>query len=340
MFVLRLTVAKCWPPTIGWPHRDPSRRYGAYFLIAGRASFDGVTSQKCSQQVLFPGTDVTWYFHQPVVSILQNVWELWQDNTSRTHGDCCVVLARVFQLVSQRFLQVKMLRESEPNAAKRLLKFLEDYDKCTPTQRDQVFVPSNEDSIIELFVASVAVFKKHHDKSKTVAVKDIRESLRLLDVLRERNPRALGNHWEAIRVPMEAFLDESILQPEIKTAAFCLLFSVIDNSVLSKLTSDTSIENLFCKSFHWPNSYRLRVEPSQPCEFLPRTNQSTENWDTFSLLFEKMVSMILELKSNQEIDWWNYIREKILKHFQLSLSERATGVPLPCPVAVAACLVE
>jgi hypothetical protein len=234
-----------------------------------------------------------------------------------------------------------MLRESEPNAVKRMLKFLEDYDKCTPAQRDQVFVPTNEESILSLFVGAVAVFKKHHSKSKAVSIKDVRESLRLLEILRDRSPRALGNRWEAIRVPVEAFLDESILQSEIKNAAFCLLFSIVDTSVLvEQKSSNSSIEELFCKSFHWPNSYRLRVEPSQPCEFLPRTNQTTENWDTFSVLFEKMVSMILESDSNHENQWWQYMKEKILSRFAFSLSERAPGAPLPCPVAVAACLVE
>ena len=66
-----------------------------------------------------------------------------------------------------------MLRDSEPNAVKRMLRFLEDYDKCTPAQRDQVFVPVNEEGIISLFVGAVAVFKKHHSKSKGVEKKDV-----------------------------------------------------------------------------------------------------------------------------------------------------------------------
>ena len=242
---------------------------------------------------------------------------------------------------SRSIFQVKMLRESEPNAAKRMMKFLDDYDKCTPAQRDQVFVPANEDGIISLFVGAVAVFKKHHSKSKQVSVKDVKESLRLLDLLRERSPRALGNHWETIRIPVESFLDESILQTDIKTSAFCLLFWIVDTSMFSEQKSaDSSIEQLYCKSFHWPNSYRLRVEPSQPCEFLTRSNQSTENWDTFSLLFEKMVGLILESRSNNESKWWLYMKERILIRFSLSLSEKPPGAPLSCPVFVAACLIE
>ena len=238
-------------------------------------------------------------------------------------------------------LQVKMLRDSEPNAVKRMIKFLEDYEKCTTVQRDQVFVPVNEESIISLFVGAVAVFKKHHSKSKAVSVKVVRESLRLLDLLRERRPRALGNCWGVIRVHLEAFLDEA-LPVEIKTAAFCLLFSIVDNSVLSEPKgSDSSIEELFCKAFHWPHSYRLRVEPSQPCEFLPRTNQFTENWDTFCTLFEKLISLILcESKSNHETQWWFFIKDKLLSRIPLSLSDKVAGSPLMCPVPVAASLLE
>jgi hypothetical protein len=234
-----------------------------------------------------------------------------------------------------------MLRESEPNAVKRLLKFLEDYDKCTPTQRDQVFVPSNEEGIISLFLGAIAVFKKHHSKSKQVSIKDVVQSLKLLEYLGERSPRALGNRWEIIRVHVEAFLDED-LNPEINIAAFGLLFNVVDNSVLSGQKSfDTSIEELFCKAFHWPKSYRLRVEPSQPCEFLSRTNQLSENFDTFNVFFEKFVHMILaESKSNRETQWWMYMKDKILSRFVLSLGEKAAGSPQPCPVPVAACLVE
>jgi hypothetical protein len=234
-----------------------------------------------------------------------------------------------------------MLRDSEPNAVKRLLKFLEDYDKCTSAQRDQVFVPSNEEGIIALFVGAIAVFKKHHSKSKQVSIKDVVHSLKLLEHLGEHSPRALGNRWEGIRVYIEAFLDED-LNHEINTAAFGLLFTVVDNSVLSGQKSfDSSIEDLFCKAFHWPKSYRLRVEPSQPCEFLSRTNQLTENFDTFTVLFEKLVHMVVvESKSNHETQWWIYIKDKILSRFVLSLGERAAGSPQPCPVPVAACLVE
>jgi len=244
-------------------------------------------------------------------------------------------------VLNNRPLQLKMLRESEPNAFKRMMKFLEDYDKCTPVQRDQVFVPENEESIIRLFVGSLAVFKKHHSKSKAVAPKDVGQSLKLLDLLRERSPRALGSRWEAIRVHIEAFLDEA-LPLDIKQTTFCLLFSILDTSILPepKRSEFSSIEDLFCKSFHWPNSYRLRVEPAQPCEFLPRTNQLTESWDTFSLLFRSFVDMCLDSRTNHEVLWWHYIKEKILNRFPLSVSERVAGAPLSCPVIVAECLVQ
>jgi hypothetical protein len=234
-----------------------------------------------------------------------------------------------------------MLREGEPNAVKRLLKFLEDYEKCTPIQRDQVFVPGNEEGIFSLFVGAIAVFKKHHSKSKQVSSKDVVQSLKLLEHLGERSPRALGNRWEVIRVHIEAFLDED-LNPEINAAAFGLLFTIVDNSVFSEQKSlDSSVEDLFCKAFHWPKSYRLRVEPSQPCEFLSRTNQLTENFDTFNVLFEKFIHMILaESKSGHETRWWIYIKDKILSRFVLSLSEKTAGSPQPCPISVAACLVE
>jgi hypothetical protein len=234
-----------------------------------------------------------------------------------------------------------MLRDSEPNAVKRMIKFLEDYEKCTTVQRDQVFVQVNEESIVSLFVGAVAVFKKHHSKSKAVSVKDVRESLRLLDLLRERRPRALGNCWDVIKVHLEAFLDEA-LPVEIKSAAFSMMFSIVDNSVLSEQKgSDSSIEDLFCKAFHWPHSYRLRVEPSQPCEFLPRTNQFTENWDTFCSLIEKFISMIVgESKSNHETQWWFFIKDKLLSRIPLSLSDKVAGSPMMCPVSVAASLVE
>ncbi len=273
-----------------------------------------------------------------VTVIFSYVQQLWKDS-SGAHGER--LLQALFPAGCNCRFQVKMLRDSEPNAVKRMLRFLEDYDKCTPAQRDQVFVPVNEEGIISLFVGAVAVFKKHHSKSKGVERKDVVQCLKLLELLGERSPRALGNRWEAIRVHIEAFLDEA-LQPEIKTAAFCLLFTVVDNSVLSGQKSfDSSIEELFCKSFHWPNSYRLRVEPSQPCEFLPRTNQLTENFDTFSVLFEKLVHMILlESKSNHDLQWWIYMKDKILSRFALSLGERAAGSPQPCPVPVAACLIE
>jgi hypothetical protein len=57
-------------------------------------------------------------------------------------------------------------------------------------------------------------------------------------------------------------------------------------------------------------------------------------------LFEKMVSLILESRSNNESKWWLYMKEKILTRFPLSLSEKPPGAPLSCPVAVAACLIE
>jgi hypothetical protein len=83
------------------------------------------------------------------------------------------------------------------------------------------------------------------------------------------------------------------------------------------------------------------VEPSQPCEFLPRTNQLTENFDTFCVLFEKLVHMILlESKLNHDMQWWIYMKDKILSRFALSLGDRAAGSPQPCPVPVAACLIE
>jgi hypothetical protein len=220
-----------------------------------------------------------------------------------------------------------MLRENEPNAVKRMLKFIDDYDKCTSVQRDQVFVPANEEGIISLFVGAVAVFQKHYRKGKSVNPKDVIQSLKLLDLLRERCPHALGNRWSAIRVHIEAFLDES-LQPDIKIAAFSLLFHVVDTSVLpNQKASDTEIADLFCRSFHWPNSYRLRCEPLQPCEFLSRNNTLTETWDTFSLLFEKFLKMIMESKSNHEMLWWHYMKDKILNRFQFSLSDKLATYP-------------
>lgn len=274
-----------------------------------------------------------------VIALLPNVCKFWQVYSAGAHGEEFKHLS--FSQLNNRLLQVKMLRESEPNAVKRMLKFLEDYDKCTQAQRDQVFLPENEESIIRLFVGALAVFKKHHSKSKAVSLKDVAQSLKLLDLLRDRSPRALGSRWETIRVHVEAFLDEA-LPLDIKQAAFSLLFSILDTSILPELKrSDFSpIEDLFCRSFHWPNSYRLRVEPTQPCEFLPRTNQLTENWDTFSLLFRSFIDMCLDSKANHEVLWWFYMKDKILSRFPLSVSERVAGTPLPCPVPVAECLVQ